>query len=272
MSIFQETSRLEDCNRVLAALATTDHDDEEYLLHDRSREQHAKTVGKPYGRDDRRRADGHSIDWSIGRTDHGGPFVPVFLGKEGNYNCLTALSYLVMKAEKAKPQDVTNTRYSKFRLSEIKEYLIADLLWAMDHYDLRKHAAEEAHLPEEWRAQVAKHYPEYSETRKVRIDHTKGVFTVSLLDPSRANIRGFGVFMEDIQAGEVSLSPEAKQVLSTIGEQHCGGLPSLSLWEARPNGPILAGLFGFQTKIHESQVSMPALPWAALNRLAVVEP
>jgi len=264
MSIFQNTQRLEDCETVLAALKGTEHDNDEYLLHDRTREQHAQTVGKRYNRKSRKPG-----DFNTGRNDHGGPFVAAFLDQGDGYNCLTSLPYLVKKVEKALPQDLANTRYTKFRVGEIKDYLIADILWAMKDYDIRKEAAAEAHLPGEWRAKAAEVYGTLAETRKLRITYKKGVFTVTLLDPIRGNIRGFGTYLENIQAGEVSLSPEAFQALATIGEQHCGGLPALSFW-GKPK-LIIGGMFGFSTQIPATCVSIPGLAFDALKGLAVVE-
>ena len=193
-----------------------------------------------------------------------------FLGRrrEDGYNCLTGLPSIVRKVDEATSVELTSSRYTKFRVGEIKDYLIADIHWAMDYYDLRKSAAAEATLPETWRAKATKVYGKYAGTRKLRIVYRNGVFTVALLDPLRANIRGFGVYLEDIKAGEVSLSKAAAQALSTIGEQHCGGLPALTFW-GKPL--IIAGMFGFRSRIPKTEVSIPKTAWADLEKFAVVE-
>lgn len=275
MSIFHAIETLKECETVLAALATTDHDEDEYLLHDRTKEQHARgdgltaNVGKVHI---------PGMVGTYGRVDHGGAFIAAFLGKDtGDQNrpvrVLTGLPYLVIRADKAKAQHETNNRYTRFKLGEVKDYLVQDILRVMDYYSVRERATEEVDLPAQWQAQVQAEFPQFA-NRKMRIDVNPrtGHLLVALLDPIRAMKRGFGTYLEDIQAGEVSISPDAAIILSTVGEQHCGGLPAFMAWPRQDGkGPTLAGMLGFKTVIQRPDLSIPPAAWADLEAVAVVE-
>lgn len=272
MSIFHAIETLKECETVLAALRGTAHDQDEYLLHDRTREQHARSTGRPYRYVEAYRSEGR------GRCDHGGPFIAAFMGRDtGNQNksirCLTGLPYLVIRGDKVTPYHETNSRYTSFKVGEIKEYLIADILHSMDYYAVREDATKERDLPAQWAAQVQAEFPNYL-NRKLRIetDAETGDLMVALLDPIRATTHGFGTFLEDIQPGEVSISPEAANILAAVGEQHCGGLPTLSAWAGHDGkGPILAGMLGFKTRIPRAEVSIPPDAWNDLKSIAIIE-
>ena len=151
----------------------------------------------------------------------------------------------------------SNSRYSKHSYAEVREIIEKTL-----HEDLEAATAREAanqKVIAEWHEEAAAKWPQHA-GRTMRMELSEGRFRLIVLKPERLARRGFGWFLEDIKAGEVSCSPGALEWLRKGRERR--GLNNLEISAV----PLIAGMLTLDTQFKRDDVSIQD------GALAVLEP
>lgn len=192
-------------------------------------------------------------DWN--RGNYGAPLVALLHGCE----CWNGLPYLIMDGATPNERAASNSRYTLLSGAEIRDVIIADLESEIPKLQDGNEASEAAR----WAQIIKENFPKYKNF-KARLEMSEQMLQIIVIDPIRWKKRGMGIFLEDIQQDEVSISKQAVSFLRRCTAR--SGLNGMEIF----NGPIIAGMFGINEFFSPEDISAQPGSVDELIKISVV--